>query len=244
MAIDFFIENRTYIIPENFQELSRFTVKSSPRPYEVEIKNDNNIQQEIKIKLKENSKNLLLVDKNVYDLYLKDLNIDSSRIFIAEATEEFKTINGILDVISFLEKNDFTKSETLIVVGGGIIEDVGAFVGAVFKRGINWIYYPTTLLSMCDSCIGGKTGINHNNTKNQLALFSAPRKVIINIEFLKTLSDFDIKSGMGEILKLLVTGGKELIKLYQGLVKNGQVQNFDDYIKLILASLSVKKAII
>lgn len=244
MAIDFFIENRTYTIPENFQELSRFTVKSSPRPYEVEIKNDNNIQQEIKIKLKENSKNLLLVDKNVYDLYLKDLNIDSSRIFIAEATEEFKTINGILDVISFLEKNDFTKSETLIVVGGGIIEDVGAFVGAVFKRGINWIYYPTTLLSMCDSCIGGKTGINHNNTKNQLALFSAPRKVIINIEFLKTLSEFDIKSGMGEILKLLITGGEELINLYEELVVNGKVNNQEDYKKLILASLFVKKAII
>ena len=97
---------------------------------------------------------------------------------------------------------------------------------------------------MCDSCIGGKTGINHNKVKNQLALFSAPREVIVNIEFLKTLSDFDIKSGMGEILKLLVTGGKKAVDIYINNVTNGKVNSFDCYKTLILSSLSVKKAVV
>lgn len=245
MTIKYYIENKEYNIPENFYKLSHFTVKSSPRPYNVNIKFSENILHEIQDLLDENPKNLLFVDKNVYNLYFTDLNVKESRVFKAEANEKFKTLNiGVIDLIKFLENNDFTKAEKLIVIGGGVIEDVGAFVGAAFKRGINWVYYPTTLLSMCDSCIGGKTGINHDNTKNLLALFSAPRKVVININFLKTLSEFDIKSGMGEILKLFVTGGKIFIDLYQECVKNGKIKIFEDYKQLILGALSVKRAII
>ena len=240
----FFIEDKDFLLEDNFSSIENFTVKSSPWNYTVTVKQENNPCKEIQNLLNENPHNLLLVDRNVYNLYLKNIMVSDDRIYIADATENFKTIDGILDVISFLEKNEFTKQETLIVVGGGIIEDVGAFVGACFKRGINWIYFPTTLLSMCDSCIGGKTGINHNNTKNQLALFSAPRKVIVNTEFLKTLSDFDIKSGMGEILKLLVTGGKEPLKIYEKEVINGKVKNFNSYKPLILSSLAVKRAVI
>lgn len=245
MTIKYYVENQEYEIPENYYTLNKFKVKSLPRPYNVSVKFSENIVSEIQVLLDDNQKNLLFIDKNVFNLYFKDLNVDPSRVYIAEANEKFKTLdNGIIDLIKFLEKNEFTKSEKLIVIGGGVIEDVGAFVGAAFKRGINWVYYPTTLLSMCDSCIGGKTGINYDNTKNQLALFSAPREVIININFLKTLSDYDVKSGMGEILKLLVTGGNDFIKLYESCVTNGKVNKFEKYKDLILGSLSVKKAII
>lgn len=245
MAIKFTVENTEYNVSDNYTNEDSFIVKSSPRPYNVTIKESSLIQDEIKAILDENQKNILMVDENVYNLYFKGLEAYKSRIFLAQANENFKTLNnGIIKLIAFLEEREFTKSEKLIVVGGGVIEDIGAFVGAVYKRGINWIYYPTTLLSMCDSCIGGKTGINHNHVKNQLALFSAPREVIINTQFLKTLSDFDIKSGMGEILKLLVTGGTDFIALYENEVENGEVKEFSAYRKLILSSLSVKRAII
>jgi len=245
MTIDFLIEDKVFQMPDNFSELSEYTLKSSPRPYNVTVKSNPNVLNEIQSKLDENSKNLLFVDKNVFNLYLKDLKIDKERIFFAEANEEFKTLeNGFLKLISFLERNEFTKGETLVTVGGGVTEDVAAFAGACYKRGIKWVFYPTTLLSMCDSCIGGKTGINHNKVKNQLALFSAPSEVVINIEFLKTLSDFDIKSGMGEILKLLVTGGKEALDIYIKNVECGKVKNFSCYKPLILSSLAVKRAVV
>jgi 3-dehydroquinate synthase len=219
-------------------------VNSIPRKYNVAIENNPDIISEIQKLLDENKNNLLLIDEKVYNLYFKGLNIEKERLFLAKATEEFKTLKGIEDVVAFLERNEFTKLEKLLVIGGGIIEDVGAFVGSCYKRGIKWVYYPTTLLSMCDSCIGGKTGINHNKVKNQLALFSAPYEVKINLIFLNTLSEYDIKSGMGEILKLLVTGGKEFIDIYMKEVQNGKSKTFDSYKALILASLSVKRAVV
>ncbi len=241
---EFLIEGKKFFMPEDFSSKTDFVVKSVPQDYPVTIKNNPDIVEEIQQLLDSNERNLLLVDERVYGLYFKDLKIDENRLYKAKATEEFKTLEGVVDVVAFLEKNEFTKGEKLIVIGGGIIEDVGAFVGAAYKRGIKWVYYPTTLLSMCDSCIGGKTGINHHGVKNQLALFSAPCEVVINIAFLKTLSEFDIKSGMGEILKLLVTGGKTPLQVYIDNVVNGKVKNFESYKPLILSSLAVKKAVV
>ena len=243
--INFTIEDKIFEIPDNFQNIESYTIQSSPNPYPVTIKNNSDILNEIQTRLDNNRNNLLLIDKNVKELYFKDLKVDSSRIFLVEPNEEFKTLNnGVMKALDFLVEREFTKAEELIVIGGGITEDIGAFIGACYKRGIKWIYYPTTLLSMCDSCIGGKTGINYHHTKNQVALFSAPREVNINIHFLKTLSDYHIKSGMGEILKLLVTGGKEPLDIYIQNVKDGKVIEFDAYKKLILSSLAVKRSVV
>ncbi|MDR2437266.1 MAG: 3-dehydroquinate synthase [Endomicrobium sp.] len=240
----FYIENKAFTVPKDFSKLDEFIVNSIPQEYNITIKNDSDIFKEVQKLLDENKGNIVLIDEKVYNIYFKKLNIEKSRLFLAKATEKFKTLKGVEDVVVFLEKNEFTKSEKLIVIGGGIIEDVGAFVGACYKRGIKWIYYPTTLLSMCDSCIGGKTGINYNNVKNQLALFSSPYEVRINLAFLTTLSEYDIKSGIGEVLKLLITGGKDLLNIYLKKVQIGKVKRLEGYRFLILASLSVKKAVV
>jgi 3-dehydroquinate synthase len=141
MSADFLIENKIFSINDNFCSQDSFTVKSVPKNYNVTVKNDAFPEIEIQNLLDENKNNLLLIDKKVYNLYFKNINIAKNRIFLADASETFKTLDGVRDVIAFLEKNEFTKSEKLIIVGGGIIEDVGAFVGACFKRGIKWIYY-------------------------------------------------------------------------------------------------------
>lgn len=242
--IKFKVENQEYSLPENFADLDNFEIQSCPRSYKVIWDQNTKPYEAAHALIKEDPNNLLLIDKNVYELYFKNLNLNPSKVYLAEAIEEFKTMDGVMKVVDFLAKNNFTKGEKLIVVGGGIIEDVGAFVGACFKRGIDWIYFPTTLLSMCDSCIGGKTGINHNKAKNQMALFSAPSQVVINVNFLRTLNEKEIKSGLGEILKLLVTGGKQCFKLYEEKVFRGSVKRFEDFKSLILGSLWVKKAIV
>ena len=242
--INFNVEGHQYTLPEDFKNLEHFTVQSSPKAYEVMWDINPHPYEAICSLLEANTRNVLLIDKNVYDLYLKDLNIDTSRVYFIEATESAKTMDSVMSVVGFLDERKFTKGETFIVVGGGIVQDIGAFVGACFKRGISWVYFPTTLLSMCDSCIGGKTGINHHHVKNQMALFSAPSQVMINLNFLKTLRDEDIKSGLGEILKLSITGGNACFAMYKDKVHQGKVSRLEDLKPLILGSLWVKKAVI
>jgi 3-dehydroquinate synthase len=241
----FCIENKTFVVSSKVETENRheLLVQSAPRPYKAIFSEQRETFVDIHALLTDTN-NCLLVDEKVFDLYKKNFNFDVKRIFKAPATETFKTLEGVTQVLNFLQDNNFTKGETLVVVGGGIIQDVGAFVAACYKRGIKWIYYPTTLLSMSDSCIGSKSSINYGNAKNQLGLFSAPREVVINPNFLRTLEFIDLQSGLGEILKLLAIGGKDFLNIYMQHVKDGRVDDFGNYVKLIFASLSVKKAVI
>jgi len=205
---------------------SIMTINSHPKPYQVEFKSFNGSFTQDQI---------VLIDANVQQLY----NIQHDRMIIIEATEDNKSIETALHICSMLMSFEFDKGNTLIVIGGGIIQDLGAYVAKTFRRGINWIYYPTTLLSQCDSCIGGKTALNFHNYKNQLALFSAPSKVIIDIKFLSTLKPQDTVSGYGEIVKLFLIGGDYYInnfdfmsmeeKIYHSLAIKKAVVEFDEF---------------
>lgn len=239
----FKIEDKDFTVDKNYLSVNMFEVKSSPKNYKVFI-NNLDPKEEVLNKLNENNNNILFIDKNVYNLYFINENINKEKLYVFEAIEENKIVENALELIKFLEKRNFTKSETMIVCGGGIVQDIGAFVGATYKRGIKWVFFPTTLLSQCDSCIGGKTGLNYNGVKNQVALFSAPTQVIINTNFITTLNDYEIRSGLGEISKLCITGGEYFFDLYKSLVHNGKVSNLEDYKKLILSALFVKKAVI
>ncbi len=242
----FTVDGQSFSFDESFLTQREFTVHSVPRNYQTVLDETQTPFQLVQRMLDENPKNLLLVDQNVWQLYGKNFRVESNRVMLVQANEEFKTFhNGVEQAISFLEKNNFGKGETLLVVGGGVTQDIGAFVGAVYKRGIAWRFFPTTLLSMCDSCIGGKTGINYHKAKNQLALFSAPRQVIICPAFLRTLQEREIKSGLGEILKLFITGGKELLSRFSNYVSSdGKVKDFASFKPLILGALGVKKQIV
>lgn len=250
----FFIDGREFKAGCDFSSIESFTIQSVIKPYQVLW--DQSPDPFVKInELMADTRNLLLIDETIVNLFPQSITgIPAERIFKAKATEDFKTLQGIIEVIQFLEDNRFTKGETLVTVGGGIIQDVAAFVSATFKRGISWIYLPTTLLSMCDSCIGAKASINHNKAKNQLGLFSAPSRIIINPKFLETLHPREIISGLGEVLKLHITGGRAFLNNYE---KHAQVsfhnekQSFKESIpneqilkELILGSLFVKKAVI
>lgn len=221
-----------------------FFVESSPRPYRVQWSDEHNPAAKINDLLAQNKNNVLFIDKAVYALYKNEFSVSEDQVFLAEATESFKTMDGVTQLLDFLYRKQFTKSNMLIVVGGGIIQDIGGFAAAIYKRGIKWCFFPTTLLAMCDSCIGAKTGVNYQKAKNQIGLFSAPHEVVINSNFLKTLPHNDILSGLGEVLKLCITGGENLLAMYSENVANGQVINHAAYKQLIISALSVKKAII
>jgi 3-dehydroquinate synthase len=192
MINTFYINNTEFILETEIKD--KLHIKSHPEDYIAKFE---------KFENKFNSKQVVLVDKNVQELY----NINHDKMIVVEANERNKSIETVLDVCETLTQYGFDKGFTLVVIGGGIIQDIGAFTSKIYKRGINWIFYPTTLLSQCDSCIGGKTALNFKSYKNQLALFSAPQEVIIDVNFLNTLSSDDIISGYGEIAKLFLIGG-------------------------------------
>jgi 3-dehydroquinate synthase len=227
----------------NLEKLNKdeFCIKSHPLEYSVSIKRDTPAD----VLRKTYSKgDVVLVDEKLLQLGYFDSCVSDMVFYPVTAIEDNKNISTCLSLVSFLSEMGFNKGNTLHVVGGGIIQDIGSFTSAVYKRGIGWILYPSTLLSMCDSCIGGKNGINFNGTKNQLALFSSPRQVIICTKFIGTLEDREIKSGLGEVLKLVAMGGNNLLEKYLSIVKDGQVVSEDGYDILIKDSLDVKKQII
>ncbi len=239
----FFIEENFFSLQANGLENS-FIVKSSPYGYTVNFTEEENPFVQINQWFKDQPRNILFIDKNVYTAYQDYLDVPQSQIFQAQADEDFKTLEGALKLIDFLQEHNFTKAEKLIVLGGGVIQDVAALVGALYKRGIAWEFFPTTLLAMCDSCIGAKASINYRNTKNQLGLFGAPKEVFINVNFLKSLNARQIKSGLGEMFKLCVTGGERAYWMFTQKTQAGKVNNLRDYQELIKLALSVKKSVI
>ena len=244
MKYSFKIENKSIYLNHKDIQTSEFVIKSSPYDYTVKFIDDKDFRSILLQNRNINKqKNFIFVDKNVNKIYKEKFwKKDHSLTFIAN--EENKTINSSLLIIDLLNKNNFTKKEILISIGGGITQDVTAFARSIFKRGISWTYFPTTLLSMADSCIGAKSAINYGGSKNLIGLFSAPREVFINTTFLKTLDKRDVLSGYGEIIKLCIVGGGSTIKEFK---KVKDLQNGDLLFKidvLIKTALMVKKAVI
>jgi len=244
MKNSFKIENDCISLNLNEIKQSKFIVKSSPYNYTVKfIKNDNFNKILSQNKIINKKKHFLFVDKNVNNLYYEKFWKKENTLTLI-ANEKNKTIKSSLLLIDRLNLNNFTKKEVIISIGGGIIQDVTAFARSIYKRGIEWIYFPTTLLSMADSCIGAKSAINYGGSKNLIGLFSAPKEVYINTSFLSSLDKRDILSGYGEILKLCIVGGKVTINKFQ---KINKLQKGDLLIQidiLIKTALLVKKAVI
>lgn len=117
------------------------------------------------------------------------------------STDVEKTLESTAHVWEGLQKGGATRHSLLINLGGGMITDLGGFAASTFKRGINFINIPTTLLSMVDASVGGKTGINFGGLKNEIGVFNDSKYVILCTEFLKTLDSENIASGYAEMLK-------------------------------------------
>ncbi len=242
--MSFSIDGTSLLFSPDMIQAQSFEVSSVPRPYTVTLDSNANPCESINAELVRNPKNILIIDEKVLGLYGKDIVWPLEQIFKVTATETFKGVEGIMALYDFMHQHDITKGETLVVVGGGITQDISAFVAATYKRGLNWVFFPSTLLAMSDSCIGGKAGVNFKGSKNQLALFSSPHSVIINTAFLTTLDEKDIQSGLGEILKLCITGGQELVDVFADSVKAGMVTHTEHFKPLIMSALAVKRAVI
>lgn len=153
----------------------------------------------------------LLVDGRVRALYPDafDEAQRQGRLITITASEEQKSYERLLHPFLDLIERGLRRHATLCVVGGGVTQDIGCFIASVLFRGIRWVYLPTTLLSQCDSCIGGKSSLNIGPYKNQLGTFYAPHRILLAASVLRTLTDDDLRSGLGEIIKLHLVAGND-----------------------------------
>lgn len=157
------------------------------------------------------SKIAILVDENTKKYCLEKISkIKYTVIIEIKSGEENKSLKTCHSIWKQLVKNNFDRNSLIINLGGGIIGDIGGFCASTYKRGIDFIHIPTTLLAMVDASIGGKLGVNLNNLKNQVGIFQNPKSVIINTDFLDTLPEKEIISGFAEIVKHALIADQEL----------------------------------
>lgn len=180
---------------------SPLTIKSRIQDYKISF--ENNFERILNLIDEPNT--ITIIDKNVSILYPelnRDLNV------IIECTEDIKTLEGTYSVFQTLTDRKANINTKLIVIGGGILQDLVGFCASVYCRGIEYILVPTTLLSQTDSCVGGKTSLNLTSKKNILGTFYPPTEIIINSNFLNTLTKLDYISGLGEIYKFHILQNK------------------------------------
>ena len=147
----------------------------------------------------------VLTDTNTHRLCWPLLSahpgLRNAHLITIPATDTHKNINTLAQVWSELGDHGATRHSCLICLGGGMVTDLGGFAAATFKRGINYINIPTTLLAMVDASVGGKTGINFRGLKNEVGAFADSESVIIHTPFLRTLDSDNLRSGYAEMLK-------------------------------------------
>ena len=191
------------------------------------------------------NKYFVIIDNKVRSLHKERLKwIDDAECVIGiDATEDNKDINTVQSVAEKSLKNNINKNDIIIVIGGGIVQDLAAFTANIIKRGVSWFFFPTTLLAMCDSCIGSKVGINMSGYKNQLGIFWPPTEIFVDVNFLSTLDKTEILSGIGEIIKVHLISSEEDFKNLENSY-DAIVDDYDELKKFIYRSLEIKKEIV
>jgi len=190
-----------------------FTVKSIIHDYSVQFIDDT--QKVLLSELKEGD--VIIIDNKIKELY-KDVLEPIFKLYRhigIDAHESVKSYQGVEPLIEDLIENGFRKNHRLVAIGGGITQDATAFIASILYRGVKWLFFPTSLLAQGDSCIGSKTSINFKKFKNQIGGFYPPNQIFINLDFLNTLSTWDLKSGMGEMCHYFIVSSQEDFERYK-----------------------------
>ena len=182
----------------------------------------------------------ILVDENTKrDCLSKLPQIENALIIEIKSGEEYKNISTCSFIWEQLTINNFDRNSLLINLGGGVIGDIGGFCATTYKRGLEFIHIPTTLLAMVDASVGGKLGIDFKGFKNQIGLFNNPKAVLISSEFLETLAESELKSGFAEVVKhALISDNSLWLKL-----KNTPFTDLD-WEDIIDTSVQIKNKIV
>ncbi len=181
---------------------------NTDKPYKVHIGSGiiNTVGSEIK-SLGLDGKALIISDDNVAEIYMSDvkssLEAEGFEVydFIIPHGENSKSAENLLAILNFAAENNFSRSDTFVALGGGVVGDLCGFAAAVYMRGVNFIQLPTSLLAAVDSSVGGKTAIDLEAGKNLAGAFYQPKTVICDTNCFNTLPDEEFNNGMAEVIK-------------------------------------------
>ncbi len=159
----------------------------------------------------------IITDDNLAKIYKKELSelYPNSFLCVVRAGEKSKSLKTIEKLTSMLSKKNFSKSDTLVAFGGGVIGDITGLLASLYMRGVTFINIPTTLLAMCDASIGGKNGVDTEDGKNILGTIYQPHAVIIQPKYLKSLPLKEIKNGMAEAIKMAIIKDKKMFNFIE-----------------------------
>jgi 3-dehydroquinate synthase len=209
--------------------MSEFQVISSRGNYRIQIKSG---------ALKDlPASRAVLVDPNVYT-QTSEKNVSVINI---PGNEDSKTLGYCEKILVQMHNSGITKSDHVVAFGGGVVQDVATLVTSLYMRGIEWTYVPTTLMSMADSCIGGKSSINAGGMKNLIGNFYPPKQVLVDPVFIQTLSREAIVSGLAEAVKICFAKGPEEFERYISSSASIRPGNDDETAEMISHTLLCKK---
>ena len=224
--------------------MSILKVKTYSGEYEVLIRKG--ASSDIGKKLKQiarGNKTAIITDDVVMPLYSDSIIGELSGcgfetcVYVLPHGEASKNGREYLKILEFLAESGLDRRDTVVALGGGVVGDIAGFAAATYLRGIDCVQIPTTLLSMTDSSVGGKTAIDLKAGKNLAGAFKQPKFVAIDTDFLETLPEDEIKNGLGELIKYaVIDGGEILTMLEDGFGKNVQ--------KIVEAAVDIKRRVV
>ena len=205
--------------------MKKINVHSKKHNYKVII--HDNIFPLLDKFIKSDKKYFILIDKNVlpfFKEYFKE-DLRDSIIFPVTGGEGAKSLAVYGKVIEAMEREHISRDQEMIIVGGGTVGDLGAFVASTYKRGINYYQIPTTTLAMIDSSVGGKAAINFDDIKNLMGSFYPPKMVLVGLDTLNTLDERNYKNGLYEAIKTGLIMDKKLFAYFEdGTYKENMYQ--------------------
>jgi len=186
----------------------------------------------------------LVTDERVAELFAAPLRtLGAAPIHRVGATEREKTLAGVERTLLAMQAAGANKKTVVVAIGGGIVQDVAALAAHLWYRGVEFVFVPTTLLAMADSCIGAKSAVNLGAFKNQIGTFQAPSRVMVCPRFVDTLDDDDVRSGYGEIVKLAIIDSAQRFFAVRDDVEGSGLRG-PHLARNIRASLETKRRII
>lgn len=190
---------------------------------------------------------ILVTDRNVYNLYKDDIdNLINGRekIYIMNSGETNKNMEELSNIYKILISNNIDRKGKIFCLGGGVVGDLAGFAAATYKRGIDYVQIPTTLLAQVDSSVGGKTGIDFIGYKNILGAFHFPSKILIETYFIHTLPEREITCGLGEIIKYGLISDYDFLKYIEKNIKKIYSRDMRILPNIIKKSIEIKSSIV
>lgn len=233
-------------------EIVRVILGGKKHQYKIKIGNDllANCGIWAKFCLPESAKKVAVISNpKVFSLYgetaVESLKNEGFQVFIWKMGdgEKYKNLRSLENALNFFSNCGLTRSDAVIALGGGVVGDLTGFAASIYLRGITFLQIPTTLLSMIDSSVGGKTGVNSGFGKNLIGAFHQPNGVLIDVETLKTLPRRELTAGFCEAVKQGAIADQKLFNQTSNFLKNYSPNHFKKYFSQSEFSKSLQKLI-